>query len=125
LALPGGLAHLGTFTRGLAGKAPAAAPRGGLGISPGLGGWVIPPKVGGAQFPPTMIDPAAIAQPGVQPVVSDLPTTALMKALGVPDLRAASVAKQLGTTAHESHALRFVATRDGQIIGGYTIIIQG
>jgi hypothetical protein len=105
--LPDGSGHLGAIVRTPAGPryvpGPAVAP----GLSTERTGAVVANHVDARP-----IDARLIA------------THAIVTQLGVPDLRAATIAARLGTT-NEAHVLRFRASKNGQPIGGYTVIVQG
>jgi hypothetical protein len=44
--------------------------------------------------------------------------------LQIPDLKAATVANALDPTSKDGHVLRFVAVEDGQVSGGYTVVLS-
>ena len=73
---------------------------------PGAGG---PVNVGpGLALPPLTLSPAR----------------AVVTALGVSDLRAATIARAVSATSGDGNLLRFQAVRDGVVVGGYSVIVK-
>jgi hypothetical protein len=88
----------------------------------------VPPSVAAPGFTASRIDPAVLtaatvrqvgqtAQPG-----GSIPT--LLEHLDVRDLTAGSLLQRLEAQPGEAHLLRFQATENGRLIGGYTLILR-
>ena len=86
----------------------------------------VPAAAIGPVFAPTGLPPAILSHPVVIGPTLARPTLALMRNLGVQDLHAKSlVAKLTPTTAPGAgHVLRFRATKNGAVVGGYTLIVH-
>jgi hypothetical protein len=52
------------------------------------------------------------------------PAIELLRRLGVEVLTGRNIAKQLGGRPDDGHMLRFQAVRDGQVVGGFTLIVH-
>lgn len=106
------IGHLGTVTRTLGGNA------------------VIP----GAASVQALRTPASLTEinrPGllmgrvsVQPRTVS-PAVAVIQALKVHDLTAGSIARAVSTASGDGNLLRFQEVRDGVVVGGYSVIVQG
>lgn len=72
---------------------------------------------------PRLYRPLMLSHPPVP-----APSAALLKQLGAVDLKARTVAARLNViasaAAHTGHVLRFRASRNGQVLGGYTVIVH-
>lgn len=53
------------------------------------------------------------------------PALAVVKALDVRDLTAGSIARAVSVTSGDGNLLRFQEVRDGVVVGGYSVIVQG
>lgn len=105
--LPDGSGHLGAIVRTPTGPRFVPGPV----VAPGLS--------------PERTAVVVAGHPDAQPVDARMVATqAIVRQLGVGDLRAATLAARLGG-ANEAHVLRFRASKDGKPIGGYTVIVQG
>jgi hypothetical protein len=49
----------------------------------------------------------------------------VVQALKVRDLTAGSIARAVSTTSGDGNLLRFQEVRDGVVVGGYSVIVQG
>jgi hypothetical protein len=85
----------------------------------------------GRAFPaaagPVAAEPAPPAAAGAaiaMPPLTLLPARAVVAALGVRDLRAATIAQAVSATSGDGNLLRFQAVRDGVVVGGYSVIVK-
>ena len=53
------------------------------------------------------------------------PALAVIQALKVRDLTAGSIARAVSTSSGDGNLLRFQEVRDGVVVGGYSVIVQG
>lgn len=81
--------------------------------------------------PPVRLDPKLLHLGTLKlamPALARPPATTLLHQIGVADLKARSVATRLSSLASAvsptGHVLRFRATRGGQVLGGYTVIVH-
>jgi hypothetical protein len=104
--------HLGTVTRTLGGHA----------VIPGLA------SVHALRTPAslTTFDRSVLlgGRVSVQPRTIS-PALAVVQALKVHDLTAGSIARAVSTSSGDGNLLRFQEVRDGVVVGGYSVIVQG
>ncbi|HSN11593.1 MAG TPA: hypothetical protein VLS51_05765, partial [Propionibacteriaceae bacterium] len=106
------IGHLGTVTRTLGGHA----------VIPGLAS-VNAMTTSGAR---TTVDRGGLlgGRVSVQPRTVS-PALAVIKALNVADLTAGSIARAVSTSSGDGNLLRFQEVRNGVVVGGYSVIVQG
>ncbi|HEY0378147.1 MAG TPA: hypothetical protein VGC87_14610 [Pyrinomonadaceae bacterium] len=118
-------------------KTPATLPRAAFALADGTGHLgallrgasgvdrFVPASVIGPMFKRERIEPQLMQNAQVRELSkSREPVQDLVRSLGVRELTAVALAKQLGAVPGEGHMLRIQAVRDGALLGGYTLIVQ-
>jgi hypothetical protein len=85
----------------------------------------VPARVIAPNFDANRIDPSLLTHAGVQEVSpSAAAVVTLFNNLNIADLSAGGILKRLQALPGEAHMLRIQATDNGQLVGGYTLILH-
>ncbi len=115
------IGHLGTVTRTLGGHAviPGAASVHAMMAHPQVAAMTARPSF-------TAIDRTALLRGRIDVQARAIsPAVAVVQALKVHDLTAGSIARAVSTSSGDGNLLRFQEVRNGVVVGGYSVIVQG
>ncbi len=116
-----GIGHLGTVTRTLGGHAVITG-------HASVQAMLAHPQVAARTASPSLarVDRTSLLRGRIHVEPRGVsPALAVVRALKVHDLTAGSIARAVSTSSGDGNLLRFQEVRDGVVVGGYSVIVQG